>query len=104
MKKAIIIFCIVMIAVVVLAQALGDRDVFAELFPRTATDELVIDHASDISTDTFSADIADVKYLYIGEDEDYVQVYNIEISEDGKSLIIYKVDSEPIIFGGTINE
>ncbi len=74
------------------------------LLSKPATDKSSISHAYEVSTDVIVADEAAVGHLYVGEKEEHLQVYNIDISEDGKSLIIYKVDSEPIIFGGTANE
>lgn len=115
MKKAIIIFCIVMIAVVVLTQALGDRDVFAELFPSTATDADLI-KAEAINTNHLVSNESTLagntwigsggKIGYMGNDDRYswtgvvVQAY---INENG-SLVLQTLGGETIIFGGNPND
>ena len=66
--------------------------------PKPGKDVETTTKSYEISTDIVMATEATISELYIGEKEERLQVYDIQVSEDGNSLIIYKVDSDPVIF------
>lgn len=115
MKKAIIIFCIAMVVVIALAQAIGDRDVIGELFPKTHTDADLI-KAETINTNHLVSNgstLAGVTWLgnggkigYMGNN-DVHDVKNMIVNayvDDSGNLILVPLCGDPIIFGGVTNE
>ena len=95
-EKFLKLACFFMIYVMINMFIIGGM--YFGFLPTPCKDVEAVSRSYEISTDVLFSTEAAISELYVGGNEERLQVYDIQVSEDGNSLIIYKIDSDPVIF------